>query len=187
MSRPLSNIKIQENAFFLIFPREKHPFQRGNLSNSAFSSREMDHLPLFKLIKTTERKVMWYQPGFHKILEDKIRLHESEPKSPTQTSQDPANLAYLMGQIPKFHFQKRAHYPKMPRVLTLPSWLSEHEKLAYRKFFEWGAPLSPRFSREELKAAFRKLALTFHPDQGGPEEQFLELRKMFLILKESIK
>lgn len=130
---------------------------------------------------------MWYQPSFQKILEDQILLQKNEGTKPTSHYQEPANLAFLMGTVPKFQFQKKPTYPAKTVVFTAPAHLTETQKAAYMRFYAWGFALPKRFSFVDLKAGFRKLAIQFHPDHGGEAGQFLELKEMFLILKESIK
>lgn len=130
---------------------------------------------------------MWHQPSFQKVLEEQI-IKDSTATSPQAKSiQDPAHLAFLIGKIPKVQFQKTSQYKSQTRVFTAPARLNETEKQAYLKFYQWGVMLPKSFSNIDLKTAFRRLALQLHPDQGGSHEDFLDLKRAYFTLRESIK
>ena len=42
--------------------------------------------------------------------------------------------------------------------------------------------LQPNASEKEIKQAYRKLALTHHPDQGGSQEKFVEINEAYEVL-----
>ena len=130
---------------------------------------------------------MWYQTSFQKVLEQQLQkdMGFKQPQEPV--IQDPANLAYLIGRIPKVEFQKKSKYQAVAPEIKAPAHLNETEKEAYLKFHRWGMNLPRAFSILDLKNAFRKLALKMHPDQGGTQSAFLELKSTYLILRQSIK
>src|ERR1700747_1719981 len=47
--------------------------------------------------------------------------------------------------------------------------------------------VSKNASADEVKKAFRRKAVEFHPDRGGDEEKFKELNEAYEVLKDSSK
>lgn len=143
---------------------------------------------------------MGKQSQFAEILESKIRSDLSKDQAPLECSRefdtDPAHLAYLMSQIQRLNFTSKKTtfaYPSLkrptnthPRVQEKPSIelpphvLTETELQAANDFKNWNEALNPRFSKAELKAAFRRLAKRLHPDLSlksgspidGPQTSF---------------
>lgn len=103
----------------------------------------------------------------------------------TNLNSDPANLAYLMGQVGRFEFQKpRGQYaaPKV-RPQRKPHNFSTHERLSFEFLKTWIHDLSEGYTDSELKKAFRQAAMILHPDQGGNTTQFMELKEHYATLK----
>jgi hypothetical protein len=129
--------------------------------------------------------------SFEQILQSK--LHHLEPQQEsferhypaTNVSLEPANLAYLLGSLPVFQLNKGPkrqpqQESKKPirRSQMAPHQLSEAQAKAKSWFFDRGEDLKADFTKAELKAAFRKLALRLHPDtrhQDSNESLFLRL------------
>ncbi len=109
----------------------------------------------------------------------------------THLSSDPANLAYLMGQVGRFEFQKphvqRGQYaaPKV-RPQRKPHNLSASQHLSFEFLKTWIHDLSEGYTESELKKAFRQAAMILHPDQGGNTTQFMELKEHYTTLKEVV-
>lgn len=101
---------------------------------------------------------------------------------------DPAHLAYLMSQVQKLetpHNRAAKAYPQAPPRPVTPYLLTEPQSKAQVYFQSWDEPLSPRFTRAELKAAFRRLAKRLHPDLSlRSGQEFMELKKSYEILKD---
>lgn len=135
---------------------------------------------------------MGSQRSFHEILEEK--LGPTPMRSPETDhipgATDPANLAYLMGQIGVFRFEAPRPRPKpvprrlastsfQPRESGVPHTLTERQKTAMLWFARFEENLLPDFTERELKQAFRRLARRFHPDvQSGSELVFIELKEL---------
>lgn len=130
-------------------------------------------------------------------------------QSPLPSELDPAGLAFLMGQVGRFQFKTKAQYrtpplfsssspssppPKTrsrqefdsglkPEVKIRKSGpahhLSDLQKISFQFFNELNFVLELDFSVDELKVAFRKLALKFHPDRGGDQKSFILLKSHY--------
>lgn len=121
---------------------------------------------------------------------------------------DPAGLSFLLGQVPRIHFKSNAKYQVPPITVSEPKTrvrrefdsapipasvkirtpgpvhkFSESQKLSFQFFAKSSFALESDFSADELKSAFRKLALIFHPDRGGHEETFISLKFHYDTLK----
>lgn len=139
------------------------------------------------------------QPSFHQILLEKMSPEAHPiPEQPQDTS--PAHMAFLLGELPVFRFakapslrhrQSQSHGPspkrKEPRLAQAvraaprppgPAHpLNENQKVAKDWFAQHGESLLEDFTVNELKAAFRRLALRLHPDaQRGSTTLFIDLK-----------
>ena len=47
--------------------------------------------------------------------------------------------------------------------------------------------ISKTSSKEEIKKAYKKLALQYHPDKGGDAEKFKELSEAYAVLTDDVK
>lgn len=107
----------------------------------------------------------------------------------SSTNLDPANLAYLMGQIGRFDFQKSgkqyAKSPAKPQVKPQrkPHNFTASERLSFEFLKTWVADFSEGYTDSELKKAFRQAALALHPDHGGHAAQFIELKEHYAVLQ----
>jgi hypothetical protein len=75
---------------------------------------------------------------------------------------------------------KSFHRPPPPRP---PHVLDAEQSLAFSFFAELGEGLVENFSLKDLKKAFRRLALKFHPDQGGNHQLFCRLQDSKKVLE----
>jgi hypothetical protein len=131
------------------------------------------------------------QPLFSEILEAKLEnqgdLKQFNHCSSRDFDTDPAHLAYLMSQVQRLKTPLKAAnkaYPHFPSRPITPYNLTELEAKAQAFFQNWSETLSPRFSRAELRSAFRRLAKKLHPDLSpSSAQEFMELKKSYEILK----
>lgn len=63
-----------------------------------------------------------------------------------------------------------------------PHPLTEPQKQIVKKWSELGECLKDNFAKDELKKAFRRLAIATHPDHGGKTDLFIEIKKDYEIL-----
>ncbi|QDK37182.1 DnaJ domain-containing protein [Bdellovibrio sp. NC01] len=129
---------------------------------------------------------MSFQTSFKQILKEKMNEGTgSQVNFSSEMSADPANLAYLMGHIGRFEFQKpRGQYaaPKV-RPQRKPHSFSTAQRQSFEFLKTWIHDLSEGYSESELKKAFRQAALILHPDRGGNTQQFIELKAHYESLK----
>ncbi len=88
--------------------------------------------------------------------------------------------SFLVGAVHPVRFTAAAkaniyHSQRKPMAPRPPHQLSAVQQWAIDFFAKHEAALSPRFSQKELQSAFRKLALSLHPDQGGSPVSFQNL------------
>lgn len=128
---------------------------------------------------------------FARIIEEKIktemkRAHSSPTPSEHNRVHDdlPPGFSSLLAN----QSQSRPTHPTQSRAKKAygvvakplpPHDLSPEQKLAAHIFQTYQTPLSPRFTRKELKTAWRKLAKKTHPDQGGSESSFRAALKAY--------
>lgn len=134
---------------------------------------------------------------FAKVMEQKIRRDlEKEFLSEDLVSRgenanftrdfdnSPRGMAWLIGKTPKSSLidpRGKTAYGVKERPLP-PHKLNVFQMAACRFFREHGVNLSPRFSKQELKRGFRRLALKLHPDHGGAAHTFMDLKSNFELL-----
>lgn len=140
---------------------------------------------------------MTRERSFHEILEEKLhgtpaKETPAQPESPSMESL--ADLLESLGN-PVWTFASpkgaRRAYPvgKGPKPSTRPSRgpvhpLSDRQKDAVSFFTQFGETLAGDFSNDELKGAYRRLALRLHPDiAGGSTGPFLELKAHYKALE----
>ena len=112
---------------------------------------------------------------------------------------DPAGLAFLIGQVGRFHFKTKAQYVKPPPPKTRSRQefdpelkqelkvrkpgpahhFTDLQKISFEFFARSIFALELDFSADELKTSFRKLALKFHPDRGGEQKTFIALKSHY--------
>jgi DnaJ-class molecular chaperone len=66
-------------------------------------------------------------------------------------------------------------YNETKTIHSAPSFVSAHAKVLN---------LEIPFTKAELNSAFRKAAFKYHPDMGGTEKEFIEIKKAYDILLE---
>lgn len=129
---------------------------------------------------------MSFQASFSQILKEKMNDGAStQANFSSENHSEPANLAYLMGQMGRFEFQKpRGQYaaPKV-RPQRKPHSFSSSQRQSFEFLKTWIHDLSEGYNESELKKAFRQAAMILHPDQGGNTQQFMELKGHFEVLK----
>lgn len=122
------------------------------------------------------------EASFEEILRQKMGPTPGMGASATRTrlewDQDPAHLAFLLGQMHKTSVRPSTAkiYPQKPKPPPPPHVLTETQKQAYEFFQFQGAALAPHFSAQDLKKAFRTLALKLHPDMKGEAGAFIALK-----------
>lgn len=137
---------------------------------------------------------MGTQRDFLEILTDKLREQLAEElEFPSENStqplwntdisdNSPTCLASLLGRIqrqtPSGKHQAQAyHRNRKPAPPRPPHKLTERQYLATLFFGRHGSELSAAFSKNELKTAFRSLAMKLHPDRShGQAESFIALK-----------
>lgn len=130
-----------------------------------------------------------FQDILNGFLEGK-HASSSKPPRPTPHTEglDPAHLAFLLGTVrvsqrvrpstkaSRPSEEKPFHSPPRPR--TPAHALDEAQQKSLGWFAENGELLEGNFTAAELKKAFRRLALRFHPDRpGGTAHRFQVLRQ----------
>lgn len=128
----------------------------------------------------TDKNGMSFQASFKQILREKMgeKASSSPGMNTSNVHADPAHMAYLLGQISRLEFQTpRGQYPA-PKVRPQrkPHNFSATQKLSYEFLKTWIHDFSEGFTANELKKAFRQVAMVLHPDQGGSTQQFVELK-----------
>lgn len=100
-------------------------------------------------------------------------------------SNDPAHLAYLLGNISIKKSQTPQGFYPAPKVRPQrkPHNFSATQRLSYEFFKSWVHEFSEGFTGSELKKAFRQAAIAVHPDHGGSTPLFLELKEHYEVLK----
>lgn len=116
--------------------------------------------------------------GFHPVTDAIVRPAPS-------VSSEPAHLSFLLGTVrvslPQRLPPRQVKWgirqnPVTPRPRRPEHKLSESQRLAMSWFHENGESLEPDFTEGELKKAYRRLALRFHPDRpGGTPHRFRTL------------
>ncbi len=140
--------------------------------------------------------------SFHDILLEKMDTQTSPPPA-APSDLDPAGLAFLLGQVPRFQFKSNSKYkvqasprrefdsPAKPKAKVRtpgPAHILGAKQAASFEFFaKSDFPLAPDFLPEELKYSFRKLALVRHPDRGGDQQSFVDLKYNYDILRTIFK
>ncbi|MBV2169605.1 MAG: J domain-containing protein [Bdellovibrio sp.] len=130
---------------------------------------------------------MSFQASFKQILREKMgsQTSSSEGKSAFTVNEDPAHLAYLLGQISRLEVHSpRGHYPP-PKVRPQRKAhnFTSAQRLSYEFLKSWIHDLSEGYTGSELKKAFRQAAMILHPDHGGSAQQFLELKEHYETLQ----
>lgn len=99
----------------------------------------------------------------------------------------PSCLSQLVGAVGKvgqnFHGKAQVYHQNRPKVQRKVHTLSQAQLKAVALFLRLGQDIGQAFNLKELKAAFRTLALKTHPDQGGENQIFIELKEAFKLLK----
>jgi hypothetical protein len=129
--------------------------------------------------------------SFEEILSEKLNAQILKTYTPlTEVDKnEPQNLAYLIGQLPKWSIPSlhrlkninpyaKRHLPRTEEDHTL----SPEQLKALKYFTGLGVSLALNFSKDELRSAFRKLALQVHPDRQ-PETQKEKATRTFQDLK----
>lgn len=131
---------------------------------------------------------MMSQASFKEILEEKLTGARSTPRDDSFVmNNDPAHLAFLIGQIRKVeNASTKGKYPaqKVLRPARKPHAFTEAQQCSYLFFRMEIADFSEGYTEAELKKAFRQLALIFHPDQGGSVQKFMQLKEHFMTLNQ---
>lgn len=110
------------------------------------------------------------------------------PSAPSEksfvTGLDPAHLAYLMGQTERLStVSPRGKYaPPTVKPQRKAHVLSDLQREALEFLKKFMGALDETFTSSELKKAFRKAALSLHPDQGGSSEAYSDLRRHYQVL-----
>lgn len=124
--------------------------------------------------------------NFEQILRQKMQERPSR-KIPAEMYEsrgtDPAHLAFLIGQITRTQSASPRKFPYKPSISPRkPHELNIFEQEAFSFFSQYQPQLSNAFTRQEIKSAFRKIALSLHPDQGGTAQEFMQLREHYKTL-----
>ena len=150
--------------------------------------------------------------SFQDILMEKMAVKPNYPSS-SHADLDPAGLSFLLGNVGRFQFASKMQYPSpqlAPKLApgfsaskpeadqdfdTTPSKaakvrisgpahkLSDQQKTSWHFFSKSGFALESDFSGDELKFSYHKLALLLHPDRGGYQQDFVDLKFHYDILK----
>lgn len=131
--------------------------------------------------------------SFQEILQEKVELSAKNTHSAHSHFAEPAYLSYLIGKIRPFDktvkVQPKEYFSFQPRPQPIAKTRTKHsfrpEQEQARQFFiRWGHPLYEDFTTNELKKAYRHLALRLHPDRGTQDAQaFLDLKFNYDLLK----
>lgn len=129
-----------------------------------------------------------FQDILNGFLEGKHASSErTAPAAPRSEGLDPAHLAFLLGTVRvtrsarpttrTFARAERKPSARPVRVSGPAHVLDEAQQNSLAWFLENGELLERDFTETELKKAYRRLALRFHPDRpGGTAQRFRALR-----------
>lgn len=139
----------------------------------------------------TDEFSMSSQASFKEILREKM----GEPQRPSLRddlnviNSDPAHLAFLLGKVERPQRPlPRGNYPRPSlRPMRKPHVFTSRQEQAFNFIRSWVPTLNDNFSEQELKKAFRQGALRLHPDQGGSDQLFTELKDHYHNLREFFK
>ncbi len=124
--------------------------------------------------------------NFEQILRQKLQESTSQTScvGPSETrGTDPAHLAFLIGKIARAQSSRPVKSPYKPSISPRKTHeLTFMQQEAFAFFTKHMPELSDAFTRNEIKSAFRKIALVAHPDQGGTAAEFMQLREHYKTL-----
>ena len=142
-----------------------------------------------------EKRHMGRFDDFAMTLEKKIRreieaemFQPTSPRSQMEVQDElPLGFAWLLGQQPSMQKdtqtqtrgQRAYGVREKPRP---PHVLNTEQRQALEHFLKWGTELSPAFRAQELKRAWRQVAMRTHPDHGGTDSAFREARSAYQTL-----
>lgn len=122
--------------------------------------------------------------SFKSILEKKLSKASSDASnSPLYGDNSPANLAFLIGEIGNIRFSAAKNTSQLKSYLTKKSppppahKMNEQQLESFLFVYTWAGNLKDSFTLTDLKLAFRRAALKLHPDQGGCDQNFINLRE----------
>jgi hypothetical protein len=119
-----------------------------------------------------QKSVQYQRPA---VFSRGTKTHSTEPLGSSQPSSEEAAPPVFQPSPPPPPVKKRTPLPAHK--------LSDRQLQAFEYFLDTSWPLAKDFTAEELKSAFRQLALRTHPDRGGTQQLFVELKKNYDILK----
>lgn len=124
--------------------------------------------------------------NFEQILRQKLQENSSQTRTAGNDETrgtDPAHLAFLIGQINRMQTARPTKSPYKPSISPRKTHeLTLLQQEAFSFFLQHQPDLSDAFTRNEIKSAFRKIALVLHPDQGGTALAFMQLREHYKTL-----
>lgn len=127
---------------------------------------------------------------FEKQLGQKIQgdLHSQKLRLQSEIiDTDPSCLSQILGQTKVFKAPfgpKKYPTPRRSQPIPKPHDLTPEQFSSLQFFTSWGESLTGHFSKQELKAAFRRLAKKLHPDLSRQSsEVFMQLKASFLSLE----